>query len=291
VKGKFVFLAVVLCALSVLAQGPSVLAPSGASSPAGPDPTMLPKQLRDVGVDQHLNRQLSLDLNFRDEVGRVVPLKSFFGKRPVVLSLVYYDCPMLCTMVLNGLVRALRTLKFDAGREFELVTVSFDPTETPVLAAAKKDVYLGHYGRAGAANGWHFLTGEESAIRQLTSEVGFRYTYDEKTRQYAHASALIVLTPDGRIARYFYGIEYSGRDLRLGLVEAAAGKIGTVVDQVLLYCFHYDPATGKYGLAALNAVRAGGILTVLALLCYMGIMFAQEAKKRRAEARGWGVKT
>lgn len=289
-KGKFRFLAILLCAMGALAQGPSVLAPSGASSPAGPDPTMLPPALRAVGIDQHLNRQLSLDLNFRDEVGRVVPLKNFFGKRPVVLSLVYYDCPMLCTMVLNGLVRAIRTLKFDAGREFELVTVSFDPKETPVLASAKKEVYLGHYGRAGASNGWHFLTGEESAIRQLTSEVGFRYTYDEKTRQYAHASALIVLTPDGRIARYFYGIEYSGRDLRLGLVEAAAGKIGTAVDQILLYCFHYDPATGKYGLAAITAVRAGGILTVLALFCYMGVMFAQDGKKRRAEARGLGVK-
>jgi len=290
VKGKFVFLIIVLCELSALAQGPSVLAPSGATSPGGPDPTTLPQQLRGVGVDQHLNRQLSLDLNFRDEVGRVVPLKTFFGKRPVVLSLVYYDCPMLCTMVLNGLVRALRTLKFDPGREFELVTVSFDPTETPVLAAAKKDVYLRNYGRAGAANGWHFLTGEESAIRQLTSEVGFRYTYDEKTRQFAHASALIVLTPDGHIARYFYGIEYSGRDLRLGLVEAAAGKIGTAVDQVLLYCFHYDPATGKYGLAALNAVRAGGVLTALAMLCYMCFMFAQDAKKKRVNARGLGVK-
>ena len=289
-KGKFVFLIIVLCELSALAQGPSVLAPSGATSPGGPDPTTLPQQLRGVGVDQHLNRQLSLDLNFRDEVGRVVPLKTFFGKRPVVLSLVYYDCPMLCTMVLNGLVRALRTLKFDPGREFELVTVSFDPTETPVLAAAKKDVYLRNYGRAGAANGWHFLTGEESAIRQLTSEVGFRYTYDEKTRQFAHASALIVLTPDGHIARYFYGIEYSGRDLRLGLVEAAAGKIGTAVDQVLLYCFHYDPATGKYGLAALNAVRAGGVLTALAMLCYMCFMFAQDAKKKRVNARGLGVK-
>ncbi len=241
----------------------------------------LPPQLRDVGIEQRLNQQAPLDLTFRDEAGRAVRLGDYFGKRPVVLSLVYYDCPMLCTLVLNGLVRALRAVSFEPGRDFESVTVSFDPRETPALAAAKKQTYLERYRRAGAEGGWHFLTGGQEAVRRLTEAVGFRYTFDPQTGQFAHASAIMVLTPEGRLSRYFYGIEYSARDLRLGLVEASAGKIGSPVDQVLLYCFHYDPQTGKYGMVIMNTVRAAGLATVLALGMLLGLLFRQEKRRIR----------
>ena len=218
-----------------------------------------------MGFDQRLNEQVPLDLKFTDETGDAVKLGDYFGNKPVILVMAYYRCPMLCTLVLNGLVQGMRDMPFTPGTDFNVVTVSFDPRETPELAAAKKKNYIANYGRPGAAEGWHFLTGKPDAIEKLTRAVGFRYVYDAKQDQYIHTSGIMILTPQGKISRYFYGIEFPGRDLRLGLVEASANKIGSPTDQVLLYCFHYDPATGKYSASILNFVRAGGALTVLAL--------------------------
>jgi protein SCO1 len=212
-----------------------------------------------------LNERVPLDLVFRDETGKAVRLGDYFGHRPVILNLVYFECPMLCTQVLNGLVSSLKVLSFSVNREFDIVTVSFNPQEGSPLAAAKKESYLNRYGRSGAAGGWHFLTGHEESIQALTRAVGFRYAFDSQTRQYAHASGIMLLTPQGRVSRYFYGIEYSPRDLRLGLVEASAGKIGNVTDQLLLFCYHYDPREGKYSAIILNFIRLGGALTLLAL--------------------------
>ena len=246
-----------------------------------------PQILRNVVIEQHLDRQLPLDLQFRDEAGRIVRLRDYFGKRPVVLVLAYYDCPMLCTQVLNGLVAAMRILSFDAGREYEVVTVSFDPRDTPNDARAKKEPYVARYGRAGAAAGWHFLTGEPKSISPLADAVGFRYAWDERIEQFAHASAIYVATPDGRLSRYFYGIEYAPRDLRLALVEASRGKIGTPVDQLLLYCYHYDPAAGRYGAVVMNMVRVAGVAFVLILSSFLALMWRRERRRERrpVEAR------
>ena len=245
------------------------------AQPARADETR-PSILTDVGIDQRLNAHVPLDLVFRDETGQPVPLGTYFGQRPVILSLAYYECPMLCTLVLNGLASALKVLPFDAGNQFEVVTVSFNPNDTAALAAAKKQTYMKEYGRPAAAAGWHFLTGDAAAIEQLTRAVGFRYAYDSEHKQFAHAAGIMVLTPQGAIARYFYGVEFSPRDLRLGLVEAADGKIGSPVDQLLLFCFHYDPATGKYGAIAIDAVRLGGIATVLALVSFIIVMLRRD---------------
>lgn len=231
-----------------------------------------PKGLEGVGIDQHLDEQVPLDLPFRDEAGRAVRFGDTFGKRPVLLALVYYDCPMLCTQVLNGLVSALSVISFDAGKEFDVVVVSFDPREKPADASAKKIAYLSRYKRPGADAGWHFLTGEAASIAALTKAVGFRYRYDAELGQFAHASAVYVLTPGGRVSRYFFGIEYAPKDLRLGLIEAAGGRIGTPVDQILLYCFHYDPKSGKYGATIVNIVRLAGGATVLALALSLWLM-------------------
>jgi protein SCO1/2 len=242
---------------------------------------VLPPSLRDVRFDQKLDAQVPLDLEFMDETGRPIRLEGYFGSKPIILVLAYYRCPMLCTQVLNGLVQALMDNTFDIGNQFNVVTVSFDPRETPAMAAAKKKTYVERYGRPGAAAGWHFLTGREDAIQRLTDAVGFRYTYDAPHDQFAHASGIMVLTPKGKIARYFYDINYSPRDLRLGLVEAAENKIGSPVDQILLYCFHYDPAEGKYGAVIMNFVRLGGILTILALVTFLAVMWRQERWKAR----------
>jgi len=231
-------------------------------------PVGLPKALNGVGIDQKLNEQLPLDLVLKNENGESVKLGDYFGKKPVVLSLVYYQCPMLCNQVLNGMVTAFRVMSFAPGKEFDVVTISFDPRETPALAAAKKKTYVDYLPddkRASAASGWHFLTADEASIARITSAVGFRYHWDETTNQFAHASAIYVATPQGKLARYFYGIEYAPRDLRLGLIEAAENKIGSPVDQLLLYCYHYDPATGKYGAVVMNMVRVGGVITLIAL--------------------------
>ena len=224
-----------------------------------------PELLKDVGIDQKLNDSVPLDLAFRDEAGETVKLGQFFGDKPVVLSLVYYNCPMLCTQVLNGMERSLKDVPMDIGKQFSVVTVSIDPTERPALASAKRALYTGLYGRPGATQGWHFLTGDEPQIKQLANGVGFRYAYDPASKQFAHASAIMILTPQGKISRYLYGIQYATRDLRLGLVEASEGKIGTPVDQILLFCYHYDAATGKYSLLISRVLKAAGIFTVLVI--------------------------
>ena len=256
--------------------------PLHAQMASGPDTR--PPILREVGIDQKLGEQVPLDLGFRDEQGNTVKLGQYFGQKPVVLALVYYQCPMLCTQVLNGLTSALKVLKFDAGNEFEIVTVSFDARETPAMAAAKKENYLARYGRPQAAAGWHFLTGEQASIDALTKSVGFRYAWDERGNQFAHASAIMVLTPEGKLAQYYYGIEYSPKDLRLGLVEASQNKIGNFVDKVLLYCFHYDPATGKYGVMIMNVLRLSAVATVLVLGGFMFLMFRRDLRAARRTA-------
>jgi protein SCO1 len=254
----------------------------GARPEAGRVVSGLPPALRNVAIEQKLNQQLPLELVFRDESGQPVKLGQYFGQKPVVLALVYYDCPMLCTQVLNGMVTSFRVLPFQIGKEFDVVTVSFDPRESPALAAAKKKTYTGYLPQAMQANansGWHFLTGDEASIKQLTDAVGFRYYYDDATKQFAHASAIMLATPQGKLSRYYYGIDYSARDLRLGLIESAQNKIGSPVDQLLLYCYHYDPATGKYGAVVMNMIRLGGIATIIAIIVMLLFL------RRRGPAR------
>jgi protein SCO1 len=232
--------------------------------------------LREVNIAQRLNEPIPPEIILRDENGKVVHLGDYFGKKPVVLSLVYFDCPALCTEVLNGELRTMKAISLDLGKDFDAITVSFEPKDTPALAKAKRDVYTGQYGRPGARENWHFLTGDQPSIDALTQAAGFHYAYDSASRQYAHAAAIMVLTPHGRIARYFYGVQYPSRDFRLGLVEASEGKIGTPTDHALLYCYQYDPMTGKYGLIVMNVVRAAGLLTVLVLGIFMFVMFRRE---------------
>jgi protein SCO1/2 len=240
-----------------------------------------PAALKDIGIDQRLNERLPLELSFRDEVGRAVPLSAYFGKRPVILALVYYNCPMLCTQVLNGLVSSLRVMSLTPGHDFDVVAVSFDAREKPADAAAKKNAYVTRYNRPGTDAGWHFLTGDAASIASLARSVGFRFRYDAELDQFAHATAITVATPEGRISRYLYGIEYAPRDLRLSLVEASAGRIGTPADRVLLYCFHYDPKAGKYSAAVVNLVRLAGIATLAALAVSIVLM----SRGRRARLR------
>jgi protein SCO1 len=249
--------------LVLLAAAGLCVAPLAAETPAGQT-----KILDGVGFAQNLGAQAPMDASFRDETGKPVRLGDLFQGKPVVLALVYYKCPMLCTETLNGLVRALRALSFDAGKQFNLITVSFDPRETAELAAAKKSLYVERYGRAGAADGWSFLTGDEASIRRLAAAAGFRYAFDPNLDQYAHATGLVVLTPRGIISHYLYGVEYAAGDLRLALVEAAAGTIGSPVDRLLLYCYHYDPLTGKYGLLVTRVLRIAAALTV-AFMAFM----------------------
>lgn len=253
-------------------------AQSGLQERAGPSSAVVPQVLQNVSFDQHLNEHLPLDLTFRDETGRTVRLGDYFGKRPVVLAFVYYECPMLCTQVLNGLTSTLKVLDERIGQEFDVVTVSFDARETPVLAAAKKKTYLDRYGRDGAGEGWHFLTGDEPSIAALTKAAGFSYQWDEQSQQFAHASGIVVLTPDGRLARYFFGIEYAPRDVKFALLESSEGRIGSLADRLLLYCYHYDPATGSYAFMALNAVRVGGVVTLVALVGFMTVAIRREKR-------------
>lgn len=239
-----------------------------------------PALLRDVGIDQHLNQQIPLALTFLDEAGDAVQLGDYFTGKPVILVLSYYQCPRLCPMVLDGLVRSLRTLTLTAGKEFRVLTVSIDARDTPADATAKKAQYVRQYGRAEAADGWHFLTGAPGAIEPLARAVGFRYVYDAEQDQFAHAAGIMVLTPSGKLSRYFYGLEYAPRDLRLSLVEASANKIGSPIDQLLLFCFHYDPATGKYGLVIMNVLRLAGLATVVGLGACIGIMFWRDRRQK-----------
>jgi len=239
-----------------------------------------PELARNVGIDQRLNEEIPLELVFRDENGNAVQLRQYFGDRPVILALVYYECPMLCTQVLNGLLRSLMNLSLDVGKHFIVLSVSISPREKPALANSKKILYLSSYQRSGASQGWHFLTGDEPSIAQLARSVGFRYAYDPGSGQYAHASGIMILTPQGRISKYFYGIEYPSRDLRLGLVEASEGKVGSPVDQILLLCYHYNPITGKYGLLISRVIQGSGLVTVLALGCFFFVMFRHERQAR-----------
>src|ERR1700722_1379626 len=250
-----------------------------------------PEILNRVGISQNLNTQIPSDLAFRDEDGNPVRIGDYFGKKPIVLSLVYFDCPALCTEVLNGELRTMKAISLDLGKDFEAVTVSFEPKDTPALAKAKRDVYAGQYGRPDAAEHWHFLTGDQPSIDALTNVVGFHYAYDSAIRQYAHAAAIMVLTPEGRIDRYFYGVVYPGLDVRLGLVEASEGEIGTVTDHAILYCYQYDPMTGKYGVIVINVLRAAGVLTVLILGIFMTLMFLRERKRPIVIPPAVGAKT
>jgi protein SCO1/2 len=279
-SGKFGLRYTLLASLPAAAVAAVLsLAPSCAAQLAS-DPMqsvgVRPELLKQVGIDQKLNQSIPLNLTFRDENGAPVQLAQFFGQKPVVLTLVYYNCPNLCTQVLNGVESGLKELPMDIGKQFDVVTVSIDPTESHVMAKVKQEMYVGMYGRPGAAQGWHFLTGDEPQIKQLADAVGFRYAYDPDTKQFAHYSGIMLLTPEGKISRYFYGIQYPSRDLRLGLVEASEGKIGTPADQILLFCYHYDPKTGKYGLLISHIIQAGGALTVLILGIAMLILFRGE---------------
>jgi protein SCO1/2 len=261
----------------------ALLVPIGAhaDSPAPGLPAgVRPEALRDVGFDQRLDESIPLDLTFRDEAGRPVTLGSLFRGRPVILNLAYYRCPMLCTLVLNGLLSSMRALPFDVGKEFDVLTVSFDPEDTPEQATQKKATYLGEYRRPGADAGWHFLTGDAASIEALARAVGFRYHYDPDRKEFAHAAGIAVLTPAGRIARYFFGVEFSPRDLKFGLMEAAEGHIGSPIDQLLLFCFHYDPSSGRYTTAVLTVVRAGGVLTLLILAAFIAWAVRRERAGR-----------
>jgi protein SCO1/2 len=247
------------------------------------DPARLPGN---VSIAQKLNTQIPLDLMFRDENGKVVRLKDYFGHgRPVLLNFVYYRCPMLCPMVLDGTTSALTNLKFNIGEQFDVLTVSIDPRDTPEAAAEMKEKYIRRYGRLESAPGWHFLTANETAIKRLTDAVGFQYAYDSRTDQFAHGAALLVLTPGGRTSRYFYGFEFKPRDLRMAIVEASAGKIGNVTDQFLLLCFHYDPVTGKYSRDAMLFARAGGVTTLLALGSFIFVMLRKEKRMTPVETK------
>jgi protein SCO1 len=266
-------MSVMLSALAVSAQDSGRLAPKG-----GVPSNQVPAPLNRVAFEQRLDEQLPLDLPFKDETGKAVKLGDYFGRKPVVLTFVYYECPMLCTQVLNGLESALRVLNETVGEEFDVVTVSFDPRETPVLAAGKKKAYLDRYKREGAERGWHFLTGDQASIDALTKAAGFSYAWDEETQQFAHASGVVVATPAGKLARYFFGIEYSPRDLKFALMESATERIGSLADQVLLYCYHYDPAKGNYGFVAMRAVRIGGAVTLMALVGFVFVSLRRDSK-------------
>jgi protein SCO1/2 len=271
--------AMLLLAVSAWGQGMS----KGIMSPPA---NVRPPRLENVGIEQRLDRPLPPDLAFRDETGRTVKLGDYFGRKPLILNLVYYNCTMLCGEALAGLSSAMRLVKFDVGKEFEVVTVSFDPRETPEIAAAKKKDYVKRYGRPGADTGWHFLTGSAESVNALTKAVGFQYQYDPKINQFAHATAIMVLTPQGRISRYFYGVDFPPKDLRMGLVEASQGKIGNPIDAVLLYCYHYDPATGKYGAVIGNILRLAAGATILILGGFIFLMLRLERSLSRRAPGG-----
>jgi protein SCO1 len=255
----------------------ALVAHAAYAQPAGP----APPEMEGVGVTEHPNACLPLDLAFKDEDGRTVKLADYFkGDRPVILTLNYYRCPMLCTLQLNGLIDGLKRMEWTPGDQFRMVTVSIDPLETPQLARLKKQNYMKDYGRPGAASGWHFLTGREADIRKLADTVGFAYKYDRSSDQYVHAAALFVCTPDGRVSRYLYGVMYDPQTLRLSLVEAGEGKVGSTTDRVLLFCFHYDATKGKYGPTAMTIMRIGGALTVIALGCMLAVFWRREARRR-----------
>lgn len=251
-------------------------------SDMGPTAATMPPALQNVGFEPPLNGSMPLDLVFRDETGRSVRLQEYFGQKPVVLAFVYYGCPMLCDQVQQGVVGVLRMLSFNPGRDYEVVFVSFDSRETPEMAAEKKKKALAHFRRPQTDSGWHFLTGSKESIEAATKAANFRFSLDAKSNLFAHASGVLILTPDGHISRYFYGVEYPGRDMRLGLVDASAGKIGTPIDHVLLYCYHYDPAAATYSASILKIMRLAGVLTVL---CLVGGILISRRRETLAAAR------
>jgi protein SCO1 len=265
VRSNQILALILILAASAFGQGMT----NGIMSPPA---NVRPPGLKNVGMRQNLNQPIAADLTFTDDLGRTVRLGDYFGKKPIILNLVYFTCPMLCGEVLSGLENSLRMMKFDVGKEFDVITVSFDPHDTPEAAAKKKSEFLRRYKRPGAEQGWHFLVGHQDAIDSLTRAAGFDYEYDPKTRQFAHTAAILILTPEGRIAQYYYGIEYPPKDLRLGLVEAGAGKIGNVVDALLLYCYHYDPEQGKYSATILRVLRLAGVATMLFIGTFIFVM-------------------
>jgi protein SCO1 len=267
---------------AVMLTAIALLRPIEAVGQSPATPKILAKE---VGLDQRLGEQVPLDVTLIDEQGQAVALKDLLRDRPVILSLVYFRCPMLCTQVLNGVLKSSQGLTLDMGTDYDILSVSIDPKDTPEGAAKKKETYVAKYRRAGAEEGWRFLTGRPDEVARLAAAVGYRYRYDPKTDQYAHPSGVILLTPEGQISRYFYGIDYSPRDLRLGLIESSDGKIGTPVDQILLLCFHYDPATGKYGLVISRVLQTAGTATALALGAFLWTMFRLERRRSRAVAR------
>ena len=294
-SSRSVWMALTVAVLLLGRGRPSAAQISGAPTPGfkrepGMPASAIPAPLREIGFDQNLNGSLPLDVPLVDETGKSVRLGEYFGARPVVLVFAYYDCPMLCTQVINGLSSALGILTLDPGKDFEIVVVSFDPRDTPAHAAAKKAVYLERYHRPGADRSWHFLTGSQTSIDAVTNAAGFRYVWDEHTKQFAHPTGAIVLTKEGRLARYLFGIEYGARDLRFAIIEASAGRVGTPVDSLLLYCYHYDPSTGRYGFIVMRAVRIAGATTVLALGVFIALMVREERRGRSASPHPAGAK-
>jgi protein SCO1/2 len=274
------FVSIVAVMATAHAQQPGL--PGAEPAKPGIPASTVPPQLADVTFEQRLDQRLPLDARFRDETGRSVALGDYFGQKPVLLAFVYYECPMLCTQVMNGISTALKVMPFRPGEEFDVVLVSFDPRDTPSSASTKKRAHLEHWTAQDTARGWHFLSGDEPSIRRVASAAGFAYRWDEKSAQFAHVSGVLVLTPDGRLSRYFYGIEYSPKELRMALVESGEGRIGSAVDQLLLYCYHYDPTTGRYSVVAMNLVRLGGAVTVVLLGGFIVLMRRRE--KRTPEA-------
>jgi protein SCO1 len=278
----------IVCALSlalwVLCRPPEAAAqpgfPAGYVDPQRPGTvsTDTIPQLKDVSFKQRLNEMLPLEASFTDETGRRVALGEYFGRRPVLLAFVYYQCPMLCTQVMNGLSSALKVMPFAAGEDYEVVLVSFDPRDTPATAAEKKRAHLEYWSTEKDAASWHLLSGDEATIRRVTSAAGFSYRWDERTGQFAHVSGILVATPQGRLSRYFYGVEYSPKELRLALVESSEGRVGSAIDELLLYCFHYNPESGRYGLIVMNLVRLGGVMTVLGIGGFILIMRRRESR-------------
>jgi len=268
---------VLASALALTTAAVSAQSSDGGVRPqSGIPSTQMPGALQGVEFEQRLNETLPLDLTFVDEDGREVRLGEYFNRRPVVLAFVYYECPMLCSQVMNGVTSALTALDERVGADFEVVAVSFDPRETPIMAAAKKKSYVDRYNRDGSERGFHFLTGSEASIKALTAAAGFKYAWDEETQQFAHASGFVVATPAGKLSRYFFGIEYAPRDVKFALIESSAGRVGSLVDQVLLYCYHYDPRTGSYSFVAMKAVQLGGAFTLLALVGFVVVAIRRE---------------
>ena len=282
VKKSLIRAALVIAGAMALAV--SALGQAMVTGNLSPPANMRPPGLKNVGIEQHLSEQIPPELTFRDEGGKTVRLGEYFGKKPVILNLVYYQCPMLCGEVLSGLESALRILKFDVGKEFDVVTVSFDPRETPQMATAKKAEYIKRYGRPGAEQGWHFLTGPQESIDSLTKAAGFQYEFNKESGQFAHSTAIMILTPEGKISQYYYGVEFAPKDLRLGLIQASDNKIGTVIDQVLLYCYHYDPQTGKYGAVITRILRLSAVATMLCV----GLLIVVMSRRGAANRKGAG---